>query len=137
MSVDFESCKTGQSLPELRLPSIDRTTLALFAGASGDHNPIHIDIDAARKAGLDDVFAQGMLPMAYLGRLLSTWAPPRRLRNFSARFAGITRLGDELTCSGTLVELIEHSSERLARIAIKVANQSGEIKITGEALIAF
>ena len=24
---------------------ISRTTLALFAGASGDHNPIHIDLD--------------------------------------------------------------------------------------------
>ena len=41
-----------------------RATLALFAGASGDHNPIHIDLDVARSAGLDDVFAHGMLSMA-------------------------------------------------------------------------
>ena len=45
--------------------------LALFAGASGDHNPIHIDIDFARKAGMPDVFAHGMLSMAWLGRLLT------------------------------------------------------------------
>lgn len=141
MSVDFEFVKAGQLLPELKLPPIDRATLALFAGASGDHNPIHIDIDVARKAGLDDVFAQGMLPMAYLGRLLTTWAPPLRWRGFNARFAGMTRLGDMLTCSGTLVEKIERDGrrggERLARIEVKAANQAGEIRITGEVLIAF
>lgn len=140
MGIDLESIKAGQPLPELKLPPIDRTTLALFAGASGDHNPIHIDIDFARKAGMEDVFAQGMLPMAYLGRLLTSWVPPQRLRGFSARFAGITHLGDVLTCSGKLIEQIEHDGkrigERLGRFEIQAANQGGEVKITGEALIA-
>ena len=45
-----------------------RADLAGHAGpvrGSGDHNPIHIDLDVARSAGLDDVFAHGMLSMAY------------------------------------------------------------------------
>lgn len=58
----------GDTLPVLKLPPVDRKTLALFAGASGDHNPIHIDLDFARRAGLPDVFAQGMLGMAWLAR---------------------------------------------------------------------
>jgi hypothetical protein len=41
--------------------------LAVFAGASGDHVPLHIDIDFARRAGMPDVFAHGMLGMAWLG----------------------------------------------------------------------
>jgi acyl dehydratase len=61
-------------------PPISRATLALFAGASGDHNPIHIDLDVARSAGLDDVFAHGMLSMAYLGRLLTGWVPQHPTR---------------------------------------------------------
>ena len=60
----FDSVQVGDALPPLQLPPVDRTTLALFAGASGDHNPIHIDIDVARRAGMPDVFAQGMLGMA-------------------------------------------------------------------------
>ena len=40
---------------------ISRTTLALFAGASGDHNPIHIDLDFVKKAGLDDVLHMACL----------------------------------------------------------------------------
>lgn len=52
----------GTTLPPLRLPPVSRTTLALYAGASGDHNPIHIDLDVARSAGLGDVFAHACSP---------------------------------------------------------------------------
>ena len=62
--------EVGTVLPPLTLPRISRTTLALFAGSSGDHNPIHIDLDVAKSAGLDDVFAHGMLSMAYAGEEL-------------------------------------------------------------------
>ena len=67
----YDSVQVGDELPPLQLPAVDRTLLALFAGASGDHNPIHIDIDVARRAGMPDVFAQGMLGMAWLARLLT------------------------------------------------------------------
>ena len=49
---------------------------ALFAGASWDHNPIHIDTDFARASGHPDVFAHGMLVMGYLGQALSDVVPP-------------------------------------------------------------
>ena len=71
----FNAVKVGDQLPPLALPAINRTTLALYCGASGDHNPIHIDLDFARKARMPDVFAHGMLSAAYLGRLLTGWVP--------------------------------------------------------------
>ena len=80
----FATVQVGDVLPELQLPSVDRTTLALFAGASGDHNPMHIDIDVARRAGMPDVFAHGMLGMAWLGRVVTAWAPQSQLRTFDA-----------------------------------------------------
>ena len=42
-TLTFDAVKVGDTLPPLTLAPINRTTLALFAGASGDHNPIHID----------------------------------------------------------------------------------------------
>jgi acyl dehydratase len=80
----------GDELPPLTVEPISRTALALSAGASGDHNPIHIDVDVARSAGLDDVFAHGMLSMAYLGRLLTGWVPQERLRSVQVRSTAIT-----------------------------------------------
>ena len=75
----YDEVQVGDALPALELSPISRTTLALFAGASGDHNPIHIDTDFARKAGMPDVFAHGMLGMAWLGRLLSRGPLPALL----------------------------------------------------------
>ena len=126
----------GSEIPSLVLPPISRTTLALYAGASGDHNPIHIDIDFARKAGMPDVFAHGMLSMAYLGRMLTNWQPQSQLRKFGNRFATITQLRDVITCSGTVVELIEHNGETLARCEIQAAKADGEKTLVGEALVA-
>jgi acyl dehydratase len=132
----FEAVQVGDELPALRLPPIDRATLALFAGASGDHNPIHIDLDFARRAGMPDVFAQGMLGMAWLARLLTSWAPQAQLRRFDARFQGITHLGNAITCAGRVVEKLEHQGERCVRIELRSVNQYGEAKISGEALVA-
>ena len=132
----FDTVQIGDTLPPLQLPPVDRTTLALFAGASGDHNAIHIDIDVARRAGLPDVFAQGMLGMAWLARLLTRWAPQSRLRRFDARFQGITHLGNAMRCTGRVVEKFEHGGERCLRVELQSANQFGQTKIVGEALVA-
>ena len=126
----------GDTLPVLELPVITRTTLALFAGASGDHNQIHIDTDYARKAGMVDVFAHGMLSMAYLGRLLTQWVDQRQIRSFGVRFTGITHLGHKITCSGRVVERFEADGEQRVKLEIETRNQYGDSKIVGDAVIA-
>ena len=128
--------KVGTEIPALELPPISRYTLALYAGASGDHNPIHIDSDFAKNAGMPDVFAHGMLSMAYLGRMLTNWQPQARLRKFGNRFAAITQLQDVITCSGKVVELIEQGGETLARCEIQAVKADGEKTLVGEALVA-
>jgi len=132
----FDDVEGGDRLPPLALPPLDRATLALFAGASGDHNPIHIDIDVARRAGLPDVIGHGMLSMAWLGRLVTDWAPQTSLRQFGVRFQGIVHLGNAITCTGTVVEKLERDGERLVRIELHAVNQFGERKTAGEALVA-
>lgn len=132
----FDSVQVGDTLPSLTLPPVDRRTLALFAGASGDHHPIHIDVDYARRAGMPDVFAHGMLGMAWLGRLLVNWAPQAQLRRFSVRFQGITHLGHVICCSGRVIDKQELNGERCALIEVRTINQFGETKIAGEALVA-
>jgi acyl dehydratase len=136
MRLSYDSIAVGDALPPLHLPPLTRTTLALYAGASGDHNPIHIDIDFARAAGMPDVFAHGMLSMAWLGRLLTNWAPQRDLREFSVRFSALTHVGERIVCSGRVAGKLERDGERLVRVAVSTANEAGEIKLSGDALIA-
>ncbi|MCH4224851.1 MAG: MaoC family dehydratase [Alcaligenes faecalis] len=136
-SINYDAVQVGDSLPPLTLVPVDRRMLALFAGASGDHHPIHIDLDYARRAGMPDVFAHGMLGMAWLGRLLTGWVEQSQLRRLDARFQGITHLGHVMCCSGHVIEKQEVNGERCLRIELRSTNQYGQIKIAGEALIAF
>lgn len=124
--------KTGDVLPSLELPEISRTTLALYAGASGDHNPMHIDLDVARSGGMDDVFAHGMLSMAYLGRLLTNYVPQERIRSYNVRFASITPLHAKPTCTGTVTK----AEDGLAHLDIAVTLSDGTVTLRGDAVVA-
>ncbi|QSB14705.1 hypothetical protein JQS43_25155 [Natronosporangium hydrolyticum] len=133
MSLDV---RVGAELPELSPPPISRATLALFAGGSGDHNPVHIDLDAARAAGMADVFAHGMLSMAYLGRLLAGWAGQQRIRSMRVRFAAITPVHAALRCTGQVVAIDDQAGERRARIELRVSLPDGTTTILGDATVA-
>nr|NMF97620.1 dehydratase [Aromatoleum toluolicum] len=117
----------------MRLPPITRATLADFATASGDLNPIHLDPEFARSVGFDDVFAQGMLSMAYLGRLLTGQVPQERLRQFRVRFTGRTLLGEAPICTGTALPADDPLEQR---IVLRVTNQAGEERLSGEAIVS-
>lgn len=126
----------GAELPNLPAGPVSRATLALFAGASGDCNPIHIDLDVARSAGLDDVFAHGMLSMAYLARLLTDTFPQQRLRSYKVRFAAITPVHAQLTCTGRVTAIEDSAGERRATLDLRVTLADGTQTLIGEAVVA-
>ncbi len=85
---------------------------------------------------MPDVFAHGMLSMAYLGRLITRWVDQRQLREFGVRFVGITHLGHQVTCTGRIVDKFEADGERRVKLEIQTANQYGEPRVVGEAVVA-
>ena len=133
----WDALQPGDALPAIELPPITRHALALYCGASGDHNPIHVDIDFAKSAGMPDVFAHGMLSAAWLARVLTGWVPQAAIRSLDLRFAAITQLGERITCTGRVVEKFELDGRRCARLQLATANQDGLTKLTGEALVAW
>lgn len=134
---DWNALEPGDMLPALELPAISRLALALYCGASGDHNPIHVDTDFARSAGMPDVFAHGMLSAAWLGRLLTHWVAQSAIRSLDVRFASITRVGERITCTGRIAEKFEREGQRCVRLHIATANQEGTTRLSGEALVAW
>jgi acyl dehydratase len=118
-------------LPPLRIEPISRKTLALFAGASGDHQPSHIDVDAARAKGRQDVIAHGMLIMAYLGRVLTDLIPQEKIRSYKARFVAITPVHAQPTCTGRIVAI----KDGLATLELAVDLADGTTVLRGEAVV--
>ena len=128
----YDDIAVGTELPPLQTEAISRLTLALYCGASGDHNPIHVDTDFAHAAGMDDVFAHGMLGMAYMARVVTGWVPQRAIRALSTRFVAITHVGDRISCSGSVVEKL---ADRQVRLVLTAKDQSGVVKLAGEAIV--
>ena len=115
----YDSLKVGDEIPAMISPPVSRHTLALYCGASGDHNPIHVDIDFAKSSGLDDVIAHGMLSAGYLGRMLTNWVPQSAIRNWKNRFTAMTLIGESVTCSGKIVEKFEKDGEKFIRLELQ------------------
>lgn len=134
--LSYHAIAVGDALPGFETPPISRLTLALYCGASGDHNPIHVDTDFAREAGMSDVFAHGMLSMAWLAQVLTRWVPQRNLLEYSVRFAAITHVGERITCAGTVTEKFERDGRSCVRVALTTTNQDGQLKLSGEAVLA-
>ena len=132
----FADVKVGDSLPPLVLPPISRHQLALYCGGSGDHNPIHVDIDFAKKFGFKDVFAHGMLSMAFLGRLVTSWVPQSQVRKLGTRFTSITWVGDVITVSGKVTGKREEGGQKLVDLEIRCTNQNGQDTLQGEATVS-
>ena len=130
----FNSLNVGDEIPALTTPSVSRHTLALYCGASGDHNPIHVDLDFAKSSGLDDVIAHGMLSAAYLAQMLTNWVPQSALRSFNNRFTAMTQVGDIVTCSGKIVEIFENDGEKFVRLEL-YTNTSEAQTIAAEAVV--
>ena len=131
----FETANIGDEIPSLTLPPINRATLALYAGASGDHNPAHIDSKFAQNAGMPDVFAHGMLVMAYLGRALTNAAPQSLIQKFGVRFSSITEVENILTCKGVVSDIKQQNDTVKLTLELFVSDEADDIKLHGHAVI--
>ena len=133
--VHFEDIKVGDAIPALTKPAISHLQLALYAGAGADHNPIHVDEAAAKAGGLPGIIAHGMLPLGFLGQLLTQWVPQKQVRSLSARFVAMAFPGDVITCSGKVAGKREDAGEKLVDVDIAAQNQKGETIQSGKATV--
>ncbi len=129
----------GEPIPALE-KHVTQPQIDAYADVSGDHNPIHINADAARAVGLDGTIAHGMLSMAFLGQMLTDWLtalpdPGGWVARLRVRFQAMVRPGDTITCHGVLGDVSETESGR-RRLEVWIDNQHGERIITGDADVA-
>lgn len=69
----------------------DRWLPNRYAGASGDFNPVHVDAEYARAAGLPAPILHGLYVMAQVARAVTDTVDgdPRRLHRLSVQFRGL------------------------------------------------
>ncbi|MFC3612785.1 MaoC/PaaZ C-terminal domain-containing protein [Lutimaribacter marinistellae] len=125
--------QVGDTIGDLAFGPVTRTMLCLYAGASLDHNPIHIDSDFAKEAGQDDVFAHGMLGMAQFGRLVSNWASIEALQSLSTRFTAIVPVGSKLRFTGKVAARAEAAGKTIVILDLEAFLEGGLKAFSGRA----
>ena len=130
---EFESIGIGAEIPSLvKRPTTQQ--LVMWAGASGDYNPIHYDAGFAASRGLNGVVVHGQLTTAFLCQMLSDWYGKKgNLRKLNVSYKGFNLPGDTLTCRGTVKD--KSVPEKLVTLDIWVENQRGEKTVTGTAVV--
>jgi len=134
MALSRQQLSVGSSREAVVVDDLTRTQLVMYAGASGDYNPLHTDeVFATKVAGFPGVFAHGMLTMALTGKALTDWVGDGRLRSFGVRFRGQVWPGDTLTTTVTVRALDEVEGEPVADLDVVTTNQAGDVVLSGTA----
>jgi len=129
--VKYDEVEVGTELPTRTFP-VSRLNLVMYAGASGDFNPIHWNETFAKSVFLPDVIAHGMFTMAEAARVVTDWVgDPGAVQEYGVRFTRPVVVPDDdkgasLEVSGRVTDKMEGH-----RVAVELSARSG-----GESVLA-
>ena len=126
----YDDVKVGDQAPSID-HVLTRTDLVMYAGASGDFNPMHHDEIAAQQAGLPSVFGHGMFSAGLLATAVTNYVGIGNLTSYRVRFTKQTWPGETLS---TTIAVTEKRPGNEIVLECALVNENGEPKIQGEAV---
>ncbi|GIH68992.1 MaoC family dehydratase [Sphaerimonospora thailandensis] len=132
-TVKYDEVEVGQEIPAVDYP-VRRVNLVMYAGASGDFNPIHWNERHAKAVGLPDVIAHGMYTMAQGGRFITDWAgDPGAVVDYGVRFSSMVVVPDD--DEGATVSISGRIEEKLDgnRVIVVLTAKSGDSRVLSKA----
>ena len=115
--------------------TVTESDIVLFAGVTGDFNPVHIDAEAAKQSVFGQRIAHGMLSAGFISAVLGMRLPgPGSIYlSQTLRFTKPVRIGDTVTARVEVVEVI--AAKRRVRLVTTCRNQNDEVVVEGEAVV--
>ena len=134
MTLKANQLKVGDSYQEEICNNLSRTQIVMYAGTSGDYNPLHSDeIFTTEIAGYPSVFAHGMLTMGMTGKMLTNYVGDGELTYYGVRFTSQVWPGDTLTAKATVTDIREEDGQQIADLEVSTTNEEGTEVIKGKA----
>lgn len=129
--VPFEEIRVGDSAELSR--TVTASDVTLFAGLTGDVNPVHVDAVAAEASPFGERVAHGMLTAGMVSAVLGTRLPgPGCIYvGQTLRFTRPVRIGDTVTARVEVTEV--QRDRRRVLLATTCRNQEDDTVLEGEA----
>jgi uncharacterized OB-fold protein len=137
-----DDVKLGYAYDELEIgmtasftKTISETDVYLFAGISGDFNPMHMNEEFAKKTPFGTRIAHGALPQCLCAPVLGMKLPGLGTvaLEITTRFKAPTYFGDTITCTGEIIEKLE--DRKWVRMSLTWTNQDEKLVAEGKALV--
>ncbi|MBL0701360.1 MAG: hypothetical protein JJV92_10820 [Desulfosarcina sp.] len=129
----FNNIEVGYEIPPLVKNPITETQLVMYAGASGDFNPIHTVHAFGEKAGFGGVIGHGMLSMGFAGQFMTNWVGVTAVKKLAVQFRAVTKPKNVITVSGTVVKKYTEDGQNMVDCEFLAVNQDGDKIIMGTA----
>lgn len=115
--------------------TVTETDVVMYAGITGDFNPMHVDQTYAQGTPFGGRIAHGMLTAGFISAVLGMKLPGEGsiYMSQSLRFTRPVRIGDTITARIEVIELFPQ--KKRVRLATTCRNQNGEGVLDGEALV--
>ena len=122
----------GEALPTVE-KTVDQARIEMYAQASGDFNPIHVDEDFAAQTQFGGTIAHGMMIAATISEMMSAafgtdWARSGKMK---IRFRSPVKPGQRVTARGSVRSIAESESGRRITCSVSVDKDDGETAIAG------
>lgn len=129
----FEELAVGQFAEHIK--TVTEADVVLYAGVTGDFNPMHINQTFAEKSRFGGRIAHGMLTAGFISAVLGMKLPGEGsiYMSQSLRFVRPVRIGDTITARIEVIELF--TEKKRVRLATSCRNQNEEVVLDGEALV--
>jgi len=133
LGYSYDELEVGMSASFTK--TITETDVYLFAGISGDFNPMHLNEEFAKMTPFGTRIAHGALPQSLIAPVLGMKLPGLGTvaLEISVRFKAPTYFGDTITAIGEIAEKLEE--KRWVKMSLNWTNQNDELVAEGTALV--
>lgn len=126
----------GDSRTQVVVKDLTRTQIVMYAGASGDFNPMHTDeVFAVEVAGLNTVMAHGQLTMGMSASVVTSWLTSAELAAFGVRFHRQVWPGATLTTTVTVTSVETGADGARAELEVVTTDAEGVAIVSGYARV--
>jgi acyl dehydratase len=132
-ALKFDDVQDGDEAPAFS-HTLTRSDLVMYAGASGDFNPMHTDEVTAQAAGLPSVFGHGMFTAGILAKAITDYVGVGNLASYKVRFTKQTWPDEVLTTKVVVTGKRTEDGRKLVDLECEVSNGDGEVKVAGTAV---